>query len=167
MAPNACSTRTRDASPAIAIEFASVFRRWANALSTTGRTSASGAPGTRVNATSADSTRGRGRNTVGGDVVREVRDELPWRRLEGSEIQSESIAEDEPDILVPGERRRERVRKREVELDRMHESRALGEVAREDPEARTDLQDDIVGLEHSEAPDDAQDVLVDQEVLPE
>jgi len=49
----------------------------------------------------------------------------------------------------------------------VHELDALGEVAREDPKPGTDLQDDIVRPELSETPDDAENVLVDEEVLTE
>ena len=44
---------------------------------------------------------------------------------------------------------------------------AIGQVAREDAEARPYLQDDILRPELGQAPDDAEDVLVDEEVLPE
>ena len=56
---------------------------------------------------------------------------------------------------------------RAVELDRVDVRDALGEVAREGAEARADLEHDVVGLEIGEAADDAEDVLVDEEVLAE
>src|SRR5687768_16625509 len=49
----------------------------------------------------------------------------------------------------------------------MHASHAVGEEAREDPQPRPDLEYDVGGVELRQAPDDAKDVLVDEEVLPE
>ena len=78
----------------------------------------------------------------------------------------------ERERVLPVERRaagcRARSRlERAVELDRVDVRDALGEVAREDAEARADLEHDVVGLEVGEAPDHAEDVLVDEEVLAE
>src|SRR4029079_4082808 len=61
----AVSTPARDASPESAIELPAVLRRCAKAASTTGLTSEIGATTARSKATSAESTRGCGRNTDG------------------------------------------------------------------------------------------------------
>src|SRR4029077_13144560 len=61
----ASATLVRGASPASAIEFAAVLRRCAKAASTAGLTSEISATTSRSKATSADSTRGGGRNTLG------------------------------------------------------------------------------------------------------
>ena len=68
--------------PESASEFASVFRRCAKAAFTTGRTAASDGPSTRSNATSADSTRGRGLNTVGATGWKPSLRVLSWTRTE-------------------------------------------------------------------------------------
>ena len=49
----------------------------------------------------------------------------------------------------------------------MHPSDPLGEIVGEDAEPGTDLEHDVVGAELGQAADDAEDVLVDEEVLPE
>src|SRR5262249_58564005 len=54
-----------------------------------------------------------------------------------------------------------------VDLDRVHKRDAVGEEAREDPAAGADLEHDVVRGELGEPLDHPQDVLVDQEVLPE
>ena len=54
-----------------------------------------------------------------------------------------------------------------VELDGMHERYPVGEVRREDAQARTDLQHGVVRVELGEAADHAEDVLVHEEVLSE
>ena len=54
-----------------------------------------------------------------------------------------------------------------VELRSVDMGDALGEIAGEDPETRPDLEHDIAGLELGEPADHAQDVLVDEKVLPE
>src|SRR6266498_4102477 len=56
---------------------------------------------------------------------------------------------------------------RAVDLDRMHERDAVGEVARQDAEPGADLEHDVVRLEPGEPSDHAEDVLVDEEVLAE
>ncbi len=64
--------------------------------------------------------------------------------------------------------RSRRVRlERAVELDRVDPSDPLGEIVGEDAEPGTDLEHDVVCVELGEAADDAEDVLVDEEVLPE
>jgi hypothetical protein len=54
-----------------------------------------------------------------------------------------------------------------VDLDRVHMRDTLRQEPREDAEAGADLEHDIVRVELGEAPDDAEDVVVDQEVLAE
>ena len=56
---------------------------------------------------------------------------------------------------------------RAVDLDGVDERDPLGEVAREDAEPGADLEHDVLGLELGETADDAEDVLVDEEVLAE
>src|SRR5919198_319636 len=73
----------------------------------------------------------------------------------------------ELDVRPVSEPLRERVRKRAVELDRVHARDAVGEIGGQDPEPRTDLEHDVLRRELREAADHAEDVLVDEEVLPE
>src|SRR5919198_94794 len=101
------------------------------------------------------------------DVVRQVRDELRWRRLEAPEVEAERVGDVELDVRPVSEPLRERVRKRAVELDRVHARDAVGEIGGQDPEPRTDLEHDVLRRELREAADHAEDVLVDEEVLPE
>src|SRR5439155_9634096 len=54
-----------------------------------------------------------------------------------------------------------------VELDCVHVRDACREVAREHTLPRSDLEDDVTGLQVGEPPDHAEDVLVDEEVLAE
>ena len=54
-----------------------------------------------------------------------------------------------------------------VELDRVHARDSLGEVFGQDPQAGPDLEHDVVRVELGEPPDDAEDVVVDEEVLSE
>ena len=98
-----------------------------------------------------------------GDVVRQVRDELARRRVEVGEVERERVAELDADVRQAGQVRLERA----VDLDGVDERDALGEVAGEDAEARADLEDDVGGVELGEPADDAEDVLVDEEVLAE
>ena len=99
-----------------------------------------------------------------GDVVRQVRDELVRRRLERGEVEVQDVA--------PVERRcsgcsRSSGSSAPVDLDGVDVRDPVGEEAREDAEARADLEHDVVGLELGEPPDHAEDVVVDQEVLAE
>ena len=54
---------------------------------------------------------------------------------------------------------------RAVDLDRVDVRDPVGEEARQDAEARADLEDDVVGAEVGQPGDHAQDVLVGEEVL--
>ena len=75
------------------------------------------------------------------DVVGQVRDELVRRRLELGEVERERVAEVELD--APASRAQMRL-ERAVELDRVHQGDALGQVRGEHPEAGPDLQHDVV-----------------------
>src|ERR671935_234255 len=79
----------------------------------------------------------------------------------------ERVRDMELDVRPVSEPLRERVRKRAVELDRVHARDAVGEIGGQDPEPRTDLEHDVLRRELREAADHAEDVLVDEEVLPE
>src|SRR2546423_4087584 len=65
------------------------------------------------------------------------------------------------------ERVAQRGLERAVELDYVHVRDPGGEVLGEDAEPAADLQDDVLGSELREPPDDVEDVRVDQEVLAE
>ena len=54
-----------------------------------------------------------------------------------------------------------------VELDGVHARDSLGEVFGQNPQAGPDLEHDVVRVELGEPPDDAEDVVVDEEVLSE
>ena len=101
------------------------------------------------------------------DVVRKVRHELRRRRLERVRIDGERVAEDQADVLVVTERLAERLLEGAVELDGVDEADLLRQIAGEDAETGTDLEDDVDFVERGQAPDDTQDVLVDEEVLAE
>src|SRR5439155_14316349 len=73
MPSRARAASSRDATPASASEFASVLRRWANAPSTTLFTCGATPGAVRRNATSAESTFGRGRNTSRDTAWKPVR----------------------------------------------------------------------------------------------
>ena len=78
------------------------------------------------------------------------------------------VAEDELDVREAVERLAKRRLERAVELDRVHGPHALGEVrASSTPRPGADLEHDVVGAELREPADDAEDVLVDEEVLAE
>src|SRR5262249_33641344 len=97
------------------------------------------------------------------DVVRKVRDELGGRRVEARRVEGERVLPVERRVRDAGKVGLER----SVELDGVDVGDPLGEVAREDAEARPDLEHDVVWLEVREAADDSEDVLVDEEVLAE
>ena len=65
-----------------------------------------------------------------GDLVRQVRDELRRRRVELVERERQRVPEDELDVVAAGERSREAAARAPVELDRVDERHAVGEVAR-------------------------------------
>ena len=97
----------------------------------------------------------------------EVGDELPRCRFEGREVEAQRVAEAKLDVVSLREPLGQVRLEAAVELDRMHEPDALGEVAGEDTEAGADLEHDVVFLELRESADHAEDVFVDQEVLPQ
>ena len=59
------------------------------------------------------------------DVVREIRDELSRSGSQSAEIEPERVAEDQPNVLVLGKRRRQWFCESTVDLDGVHESDAL------------------------------------------
>ena len=101
------------------------------------------------------------------DVVREVRDELGRRRLEGSWVEGERVTEVQVDIRSLSDGVPERRLERPVELDCVDVPHAISEEGREHAEARADLERDVGGLQAGEPLDDAEQVAVDQEVLAE
>ena len=102
-----------------------------------------------------------------GDVVREVGHELARCRPQLVDVDVERVPPDELDVRALPERIAKRGLERAVELDRVDDTSAIGEVAREHPETGADLENDVVGSELAQTPDDAEDVLVDEEVLAE
>ena len=73
----------------------------------------------------------------------------------------------EVDVVATAKALGEMRLERAVELDRVHARDSLGEVVGQDAQARPDLEHDVVGVELGEPPDDAEDVVVDEEVLSE
>jgi hypothetical protein len=103
----------------------------------------------------------------GGDVVREVRDELARRRLERLVVEAERVGEVERHVGARPERRAQLGLETAIELDRVHMGDAVCEVASEHAETGPDLEHDVVRLEPGQPADHAEDVLVDEEVLAE
>ena len=101
------------------------------------------------------------------DVVRKVGDELRRRWGELVDVHAEGVVPDQRDIRPFAECFAQRRLQRAVDLDRMDKTNAIGEVPREHSQAGTDLENDIDALEIAHAPDDTEDVLVDEEVLTE
>ena len=101
------------------------------------------------------------------DVVRQVRDELRRRGLERGEVEAQRVAEYEIDVLTTAKALGEMWLERAVELDGVHARDSLGEVVGQNPQAGPDLEHDVVSVELGEAADDAEDVVVDEEVLAE
>jgi Aminoglycoside-2''-adenylyltransferase len=97
-----------------------------------------------------------------GHAVRKVGDQL--RRLQAPEVDGERVTELELDIRW---KLRQARSERAIDLHGMHAGDAIGQVAREDSDAGPDLEDDVGRVELRQAADDAKDVLVDEEVLPE
>src|SRR5487761_237557 len=94
------------------------------------------------------------------DVVGQVGHEL--RRIL-RQLDPERVAEEHVDVVAELVQHRLELR---VDLDRMHVADALGEIARQHSVSRADLEDDVLRSERGEPADDAEDVLVDEEVLP-
>ena len=67
----------------------------------------------------------------------------------------------------PASVRVERLLEPPVDLDRVHVRAAPGEARRERADARADLERDVVGRERRQPLDHAEQVVVDEEVLPE
>ena len=102
----------------------------------------------------------------GGDVVGQVRDQLGGSWIERREVELKRVAPVQLDVRPLGERREVRC-ERSVELDGVDVVGTIGEAVREDAEAGSDLQHDVVAAELGEAIDHAEDVLVGEEVLAE
>ena len=68
---------------------------------------------------------------------------------------------------MAGQRPRQRRLEAPVDLDRVHVGAALGEARRQRADARADLERDVPGPERREPLDDAEHVVVDEEVLPQ
>ena len=77
------------------------------------------------------------------DVVGKVRHELRRRGLEPVDVDVERVAPDEVDVEALPERIAKRGLERAVELDRMDEAGAVGEVTRENSETGADLEHDV------------------------
>ena len=92
---------------------------------------------------------------------------MPGAGLERAEVEAKRVAEVEVDVRATRQPLREVRLERAVELDGVDARDALGEVLREDAQPGTDLEHDVVLVELGEAPDHAEDVLVDEEVLAE
>ena len=102
------------------------------------------------------------------DVVREVGDELGGCRLELVDRRARARPP------RPAERSRARRARRAAPARASDRARSRGRTrarsarrAREDAETRPDLEHDVRRVELAESPDDAEDVLVDEEVLAE
>ena len=84
----------------------------------------------------------------GRDVVREVGDELRRGRSKLADVDVERVV---PERDATFERPSRRIPKhgleRAVELDRVDDAHAIGEVAGEDSEPRADLEDDVGRVE--------------------
>src|SRR5205823_8527774 len=79
------------------------------------------------------------------------------------EVERERVAEVQPDAVAEPEMRLQRA----IDLDRMDEGHAVGQVAREDAQARPHLEHHVGRREPREPPDHVQKVVVDEEVLPQ
>ena len=79
------------------------------------------------------------------------------------EVELQRVAELEAEVRDLGQVGYERA----VDLDSVDERDASGEVAGEHAKARADLQHDVVRVQLGEPADDAEDVLVDEEMLAE
>ena len=93
-------------------------------------------------------------NAVGGGVER-------------GRVEVDRVLEPHDDVVAAGERGAQRRLEAPVELDRVHERRRVGEHRRHHAEPGPDLDHDVVGLELGQAERDADEVVVDQEVLAE
>ena len=96
------------------------------------------------------------------DVVRQVGNELRRVRRERPQVELERVAEVQLDAGVAQVRL-----EREVDLHRVDARDPLGEISRQHAEPGADLEHHVAGVEVREPSDDAEDVLVDEEVLAE
>src|SRR4051812_6147580 len=100
------------------------------------------------------------------DVVRQVRDELGGCRVERRQVEAKRVAPMQRHVVTSTELAEMRLEAR-VDLDGVDVLAAVGEHAREDAESRADLEHDVLSVELREPRDDAEDVVVDEEVLTE
>src|SRR5262249_54233603 len=100
-------------------------------------------------------------------VVGQVGDQLGRARRRFAQVEPQSVAETQLDVRPPGDALDQLRPEGRVELHRVHLLYAVGEERRQDAETRTDLQNDVALLQLREPSDDAEDVLVDEEVLAE
>ncbi len=97
----------------------------------------------------------------------QVRDEFRRGRYERPEVEAKRVAELDVDVFVTRQPLGEMRLERAVELDGMNARDSLGEVRSQDAQPGADLEHHVVVVEHGEAVDHAEDVLVDEEVLAE
>ncbi len=100
-------------------------------------------------------------------VVGQVRNELGRRGLEIAGIERDRVDEADVDVGSLAEAVLQVRRQPPVELDGVDMSDPVGQVLGQCARARADFEHDVVGAELGEPADDAEDVLVDEEVLAE
>ena len=103
----------------------------------------------------------------GGDPVGQIRHDLPRRRVERAEVEPDGIGQMEIDVRERIERVAQRLLERAVDLDHVQVADARREVLGQDAESATHLEHHVDVRELGGVGDEAQDVVVDQEVLPE
>src|SRR6266849_511474 len=101
------------------------------------------------------------------DVVRQVGHELRRARRGLRQVELHGIAEAQLDVRSACQPLGELRREGGIQLDRVDPRNTICEIPRQDAEARPDLEHDVVFGELRQAADDPEDVLVDQEVLPQ
>ena len=101
------------------------------------------------------------------NVVRKVCHELARVGSERRKVERQRVAIVQFDVGSAGKPFFQVRSKRSIELDGDDTGDAIREVARQNSHSGTDLQDDVVWSECCEPADDAEDVLVCEEVLPQ
>src|SRR5438034_5903711 len=103
----------------------------------------------------------------GRDVVRQVGDELrrTGRRL--AKVEPQRVAEPELDVRAAGDTLHQLRTERRIELDGVDLLDAVGEKGGQDAQTGADLEHDVALVQLGLPPDHAEDVLVDEKVLPE